>query len=181
MFFLTFLFIGIYAYEKDCDQRTQVFKDHGPSNTNGYFFINKTYGGFESCTVIKNNTEYRNLINNKFPCIYAHCNPRASTPWGCISRTNKECYNVEHIIPKEHNIPELEGCNVNIRGNLIMAYALWNTQLSNSHYNEKKIIYGNLFDRAYKSVYWCCKGYKMTGKVPIPDCSPTRVPTYAPI
>jgi hypothetical protein len=164
---LFILFVVVAAYDKDCDERTKVLIEHGNSNYNGFYFVDKTYGGFQSCKTINTNDDFRKYINQKFPCNYEHCRSGLPAPWGCGN--SKECYEVEHIIPKANNIPELEGCNTNIYGNLIMAYGVWNNQLSNTHFNEKKLIYGEIFDNAYKSVYFCCKGQNPT-TIPVPNC-----------
>jgi hypothetical protein len=161
------LFVAFIACE-DCDQRTKVFTEHGQINENGYFFVLETYSGINQCTVISN-TDFRNLINKQLPCNYTHCQSKSSTPWGCIFGNSQECYNVEHIIPQKHNISELKGCDVNIPSNLIMSYGLWNQQLGNSHYHEKRLIYGDLFDNSYKSIYWCCKN-KNPETIPFSDC-----------
>lgn len=167
------LFLVIYA--DDCTKKTPTLTNHGISNANDFFFSPQTYGGHLNCANVKTNNDYRKLINTKFPCIGAHC-VKASSPWGCIQYNSQNCYNVEHIIPEKHNIPELEGCNVNVHGNLIMAYGLWNQQLSNTFFYEKKLIYGDIFIKAYDSVYYCCKGQIPTS-IPVPNCIISDLPT----
>lgn len=106
MFITVFLFAAVSAYERDCDQKIKVLTEHGPSNENGYFFVNKTYGGFESCTTIKNRDEFRKLIVD-FPVLTFIIKLKFQLN-GVVS------------VPKANNIPELQECNVNIYGNLVM-------------------------------------------------------------
>ena len=42
------------------------------------------------------------------------------------------CYNVEHIIDRANKDPDLSGMNVNIVGNLIMAYGVWNGEVGSA-------------------------------------------------
>lgn len=167
----------LVAYADDCTKKTLTLTNHGTSNANDYFFAPQTYGGHLKCTNVNTNNDYRKLINSKYPCIGAHC-VKASSPWGCIQYNSQDCYNVEHIIPESHNIPEIEGCDVDIHGNLIMAYGLWNQQLSNTFFHEKKLIYGDIFTKAYESVYYCCKG-QMPTSIPVPNCGITDAPTLS--
>lgn len=174
---IMFLIYSFATHELDCDIHTAVFTEHGSSNENNYYFVNKTYGrnlGIEICTVNEGTKSFRNVLNKQMPCNGAHCQPNASTSWGCLKNNSQECYNVEHIIPVKHNISELLDCNANIYGNLIMAYGLWNQQLGNTHYAEKKLIYGNVFDEAYKAVYWCCKNHTVPNSIPVPNCPPVE-------
>ena len=165
----------LVAYADDCTKKTGTLKEHGTSNANNFFFAPQTYGGHLNCASIKTNNDYRKLINSKISCSGAHC-VRAGTPWGCIQYNSQDCYNVEHIIPESHNIEELKGCDVDIHGNLIMAYGLWNQQLSNIFFHEKKLIYGDIFTKAYESVYYCCKGQLPTN-IPVPNCGITDTPS----
>jgi hypothetical protein len=169
------IFISRIDSLNDCDQMTRVLIQHGTDNNHNYFFVAQTYNSGDikltkaSCTANIGANDFRTLINKKFPCNGCHCQDQASTPWGCIVGDSQNCYNVEHIIPLKHNISELQGCDVNIYGNLIMAYGLWNQQLSNSHYYEKKLIYHDIFNKAYQSIYWCCKNY-LPNTIPVPSC-----------
>jgi hypothetical protein len=153
----------------DCDMRTVTFQEHGINNDNGYYFVPMTYGaGTYKCNTINNNTQFRDKINSMFECTYSHC--MIDNTWGCNFGDSQNCYNVEHIIPKNNKLTELSDCNTNIYGNLIMAYGKWNTELSNGYLDEKILIYGDIFTNAYTSVYECCHNHPPTS---VPKCDYT--------
>jgi hypothetical protein len=51
-----------------------------------------------------------------------------------------------------------------------MSYGRWNQQLSNTHYGEKLVVYGDIFNQAYQTIYWCCRA-QLPASIPVPDCS----------
>jgi hypothetical protein len=148
MLFILFLIVKIQA--NNCDDRTSYY-------TNG-FNVNKNYHYFDPTTYTESTQsmtvqEYKNYIK-KSVCTGEWC---YDDKWGCKLGDSKNCYNVEHIIPKVNTIAELNGCSVDIQGNFIMAYGAWNQALKNEYYGEKTIIYGSSrMMTAYHSVYYAC-------------------------
>lgn len=74
--------------------------------------------------------------------------------------SSAECYQVEHIIDKVNSDPELNGLDVNIVGNLVMAYSRWNQQVGQLKWDnvvaEKQEIYTIfLFQKARHFVLTC--------------------------
>jgi hypothetical protein len=173
--FAIILFFALYnSIELDCNERTKIFQEHNEYNANSFYFVKESYSAgedpYKSNSI--NNQLFRNTVISKLKCNYKHC---INNEWKCDA-TNQECYHVEHIIPTGHNIPELLGCDVNIFGNLIMAYGKWNNQLSNKYLAEKRIIYGEIFDKAYYNIYYNCKK-QPTISNPIADiCSSKPAP-----
>ena len=101
-----------------------------------------------------NNDVFRQYTRNNIKCLGKWC---IDKQWKCNFGDSKNCYNVEHIIPKANSIEEIKNCSLDIQGNLIMAYGAWNQALSNRYYGEKNIIYSSDIVRsAYKSVYLAC-------------------------
>jgi hypothetical protein len=173
---MSFLFFALYnSMELDCNERTKIFQEHNTDNTNSFYFVKESYSAGEAPDKPNsiNNQKFRDAVANKSKCNYEHC---INDEWKCDA-TNQECYHVEHIIPKAHNIPELSGCDVNIFGNLIMAYGKWNNQLSNKYLAEKRIIYGDIFDKAYNEVYFNCKKQTRVSN-PIADICFTKIAPY---
>lgn len=152
MLFILILIVKIHA--NNCDDRTTYYH-------NG-FYVNKNYHYFDPTTYSESTQpmtvqEYKNDIK-KLSCTGEWCyNDKYNDKWGCKVGDSKNCYNVEHIIPKANSIAELNGCSVDIQGNLIMAYGAWNQALRNEYYGEKTIIYGaNRMMTAYQSLYYAC-------------------------
>jgi len=87
-------------------------------------------------------------------------------------RLTRNCYEVEHIIPKKNNISTLKGCDqLDIQGNYIMAYGVWNNELQNYGLGEKIEVYSLLiFKSAYDAVYQVCHG-RLPGPKDYPDDS----------
>jgi len=67
---------------------------------------------------------------------------------------------VEHIIDTANSEPDLEKCDKNIRGNLILANHIWNTQIGQLCWkhvkDEKSTVYGEIFLKAMHNVRQCC-------------------------
>jgi len=154
---ITTAFAGIN--ETTCSH-TNVFLERGNSNEDNFYFVRQTYlygTTFDKCYAMtgNDNSEYRKYISDSIQCQGKWCVNKALWPngWNC---PNKQCYEVEHIIPKKNNIPEFQNCNVNIFGNLVMAYGLWNSQLQNKFLCEKQEIYGDIYDQAYQTIKSCC-------------------------
>ncbi len=132
------LIVIVYSSGDDCGKRTKIYNnhEHKENNNRGYYFVPETYVGDDPilrCTKIMDNSIFKKFTEKRIQCnkqLYQHCVTNAETgSWGCKSpdyNGNTECYNVEHIIPKKHNISELfnrdgEKCEVNIYSNLVMA------------------------------------------------------------
>ncbi len=148
---LIFLLFLIVSADDSCEKRTKIYDLNGNSNANYFYFDERTY--LETAENITPQN-YKNNIINTIPCTGIWC---IDKQWKCQFGNSRDCYNVEHIVPKAHNILEIYGCPVDIQGNLIMAYGAWNQQLSNSYYGEKVEIYGSgIFKSAYKSIYKAC-------------------------
>jgi hypothetical protein len=125
------------------------------SNTDYYYFDPTTY--FESSNSMTVE-DYKNIIKSIMQCTGKWC-VNGDGKWGCKVGDSKNCYNVEHMIPKANNISQIKGCSLDIRGNYIMAYGAWNQALRNDYYGEKTLIYGvEKMKSAYKSVYLSCHG-----------------------
>ena len=148
---LFFLFILITYADDSCEKRTKIYDLNGNSNTNYFYFDDRTYT--ESTKSMTLN-DYKDYIRVTLPCVGVWC---LNKQFICEKNNSRNCYNVEHIVPKAYDILEIYGCNLDIQGNFIMAYGAWNQQLSNNYYGEKVNIYGShIFKSAYKSVYKVC-------------------------
>lgn len=105
--------------------------------TNNRFFISETYENNNPCEIIDNN-KFRKLYSQ-----YINSNVQ-----------------VEHIIDLQNSEPELEYCNKNIRGNMILADGNWNQGVGQLCWDyvkmEKSQVYGNIFNDAYNNVKKCC-------------------------
>lgn len=169
MKFLLFIIAYIVSVQSlYCDERTKTFLEHGISNNNNFYTVRNTYMRISSDECAKTSPyKFRSFMDTNMKCDGEHCVKFPDPPeksWACKSFdpswNTQKCYNVEHIIPTNHLIDELSGCDTNITGNLIMSYGVWNTQLGNTHYGEKELIYGDIWNSAYSAVYKCCYGSK---------------------
>ncbi len=163
MLLILFLHILI-AYNLNCNDRTPVYKNHGRNNYGGYYFIKESYVNSDVCKKL-NDSEYMLFFDETFNCTWIHC--------------LNNSYNVEHIIPIHNNIPEIFDCDINISGNLIMAYDTWIRELNNTFFYERLLIYNEIYINAYQAVYWCCK-QKLSTKIPALNCLPTLPPLTIP-
>lgn len=70
---------------------------------------------------------------------------------------SSDSYEVEHIIDLKNS--ELNNCNKNIYGNIVLAYGLWNRQVGNLNWTyakkEKKLVYKEIFDKAIHNIKKC--------------------------
>lgn len=168
---LIFLLNAYATYALYCDERTKVFTEHGKSNDNNFYFVESTYMATakDRCDEHKYQT-FRTKLEDVMKCSGQHClaNPSTKNSWGCKEvggKLSQNCYQIEHIIPKKHNIPELSECDVEIAGNLVMSYGVWNQEMGNGSFGEKELIYGDIWARAYEAVY-SCRHKKAPSKVP---------------
>lgn len=165
MYYLILLFfillVDANINETSCTH-TKIYDSRGSnSNKDNFYFVEETYnyGTLEKCSPMPdngNNDAFKKHIE-AILCTGKWCisSTRWKNGWNCPDSTN-QCYHVEHIIPKANNIPELQGCNTNIFGNLVMAYGLWNQQLNNGFLCEKEEVYGSIYNQAYNAVLSCC-------------------------
>lgn len=143
---LVFIVLCINVVIADCYDRTKLY---GNTNYNYYYFDPRTYN--ESAELIDPRT-YKNRLT--VACIGQWC---VDGQWKCKYGDTQNCYHVEHIIPKNNNIQEIQGCDTNVVGNLIMSYGAWNQLLSDGYYGEKVEIYGDkIVKSAYKSILKAC-------------------------
>jgi|SRR5579862_137394 len=171
---LSLFFIFIIC--DDCPH-TKLYLEHGSSNNNNYYFVEKTFiTRTDLLCKIGSNDQYKQIINSQFRCEGSWCNftGKWTNGWNC-PLTEPSCYEVEHIIPSANNIPEIRGCSPNIFGNHVMSYKIWNRQLSNGYFSEKKEIYGNIFNEAYNAIYKCCN---KTGTPMVPTNICEKTPDY---
>jgi len=155
MLSLILILINIVTCDDICNERTYIYQNKGYENLDYYYFDPNTYT--ESIIPMTNDV-FRQYIINNIKCLGKWC---IDKQWKCNFGDSKNCYNVEHIIPKANSIQEIKSCSLDVQGNLIMAYGAWNQALSNRYYGEKNIIYGSDIARsAYKSVYLSCHGFE---------------------
>ena len=130
------LFAIVFAARKDCGPQHSLFynKNHGKLDVT--FFVPETYDDTNSCELIEN-TGFKKL----YP-------------------THLRGNDMEYIIDKENSEPELENCNKNIKGNMILANRVWKKDIGNLCWiyvkKEKFNIYGNIFSKAMLHVKQCC-------------------------
>jgi hypothetical protein len=138
MFFAFPLLLIITALADEC-HHTPIFTARGNNNTNYWYFIPITYSVQGQCVTFKRNDEVRRIISSN-ACSGAWCRPGTKWPnnWNCAG-SGRSCYEVEHIIPKRHNITALIGCNTNIYGNTVMSYGKWNAAAGDGFLPEKRI------------------------------------------
>jgi hypothetical protein len=155
---------------------TDTFTDNSKinSHTNSY---SKSYSNPYGCTPF-NDSQFLKIIS-LIECdknLNIHCIPASNYGWECLYGDSLECYRVDRIIPTSNEIPELiksngEKCDTNIYSNTIMAYGVWQNNLGTGHYDERKEVYGKIFDEAYMNVYKCCFDSFPDGTVlPVAKC-----------
>jgi hypothetical protein len=151
---LLYVLLFQYVVCESCDDKTTVYLSRfktGSGNQNYFYFDPDTYNySLETTT----NEKFRRLMKNNVKCTGKWC---VDGEWKCKLGNNRDCYNVEHIIPQANQITDIQGCSLDIVGNLVMAYGAWNQELSNSYYGEKVIVYGStIVKSAYISIYKAC-------------------------
>src|ERR1044071_832591 len=113
------------------DTCTTSFFKNNYGKTNIKFFIPETYDNTNPCQQMTN-TQFRNLYKKY------------------------NSYEVEHIIDHKNSEPTLLHCNKDIRGNMVLADAVWNKQVGQLCWDnvkkEKSLVYGTVFQRAFDAV-----------------------------
>lgn len=176
------IFFHLISSTDDCVQRTATFRDHGPDNQDNYYFVPETFRAGkqgltkELCDIDRD--DFQTLINNQFPCNGTHCRSEIGIDREAVIVISWGYYQTTQIIPVNHNLTELQGCPINIIGNLIMSYGRWGQQLGDGYYTERRLIYGDLVRQAYQTIYWCCRE-RIAYSILLPDCS--RLSSQEPI
>lgn len=158
---LTFISLCIASIPEQ--DHTDFYIQYGKNNTDFNYFDTGTFGMdlYEDvCTKISTNTIFRNFINKNVECTGRWCEDGV---FSC-KKSNKDCYQVEHIIDRNAPDPEVPIECHDIAGNLVMSNGEWNMQLGNlaqkSYEDSKKekiTIYGKKHvDNAYNNVVGCC-------------------------
>ena len=167
----------------NCNKRTCVFSENNGTAGQGsnYFYFDPRTFKANSTEIMTTKASYVKALNDySIKCAGIWCPNKPG--WECNGQ-NKSCYNMRKIITHGNKIPELSGCDVDIRGNLIMAYGEWVNQLSTDKPGEKVAIYGSeIVKSAYRTVYKNCKGhYPETFPSALCINSPIVSPTNKPI
>lgn len=111
----------------------------------------------DPCTPYKDRKTYIKILEEN--------NIQCSGPWcidgsfSCGKSGNTECWQVEHIIDQSNSDLVDEGYDVNILGNVIMAYGKWNVQIGQRIWpiveEEKSLIYGNIYNISRNIITGC--------------------------
>jgi hypothetical protein len=111
-----------------------------------------------------NKTEYKIFTNSMIKCTGKWCiTIDGVKQFGCTSETYDRCYRADQIISGGNKIKELEGCSLDVMGNFIMSYSVWEQETFTGYYGEKNMIYGsNIVRTAYDSIYYSCYYKKPT-------------------
>jgi len=130
------LFITSFAARKNCNALHSNFFSDNYGKTNTQFFVRETFTFIDPCETI---------TNSKF---------RAKYPQYLSDNQ------VEHIIDKENSEQDLETCDKNIIGNLVLANGAWNMGAGQLCWDnakiEKSLVYGDIFPQAMDNVHKCC-------------------------
>lgn len=129
------------AAKKECNKHSSAhskFYEINYNKTSTRFFVRETYNLSSDPCESMSNQKFR-LLHKKYVL----------------------GQDVEHIIDTANSEPDLAKCDKNIRGNLILADHIWNTQIGQLCWDyvkaEKSIVYGTIFQKAMDNVRKCCK------------------------
>ena len=151
-----------------CNQPTQIFSEYEKGEIpKSSIFLSSTYlpkYGFDPCTKYGSRNEYISyLTDNRVACVGPWC---LNGMFSC-SNLGNNCWQVEHIIDKSNSDLSDAGYNVNIYGNIVMAYGKWNQQIGQRVWpivaEEKSIIYGDIYEQARQNIVSC--GLKSSGSI----------------
>lgn len=129
-----------FGAKKLCVSRHTGFFYENYNNSNALFFIRETFApdGSNRCHHITNDY-YRNVL---------------------YSNINKQGIDTEHIIDLKNSEPELDDCDKEILGNMILANRSWNRAVGSLCWEyvkaEKLQVYGDIFNEAMRNVRECC-------------------------
>lgn len=152
-----------------CSQHTDTYKKFmaGTLKADDIFQANTFSAGSleERCKSYKGDIRkpfVRDLVRHNISCDIHCVNKDKNNGFNCLQRNNQDCLNVEHIVDKSNSDLVKRGNNVNIYGNLIMAYGKWNQAVGRKRCDvseiEKKAIYGSFYDDARRNVIVCNGG-----------------------
>lgn len=137
-----------------CNQHTSVYMKYKSGE------ISKTQM-FQSNTFLKNDcslyTSRQNYIR-KLMSGGIKCEGRCIDGKYKCDKTN-ECWHVEHIHDLKNSPLSAMGHDVNIIGNLVMAYGMWNVQMGSKGWRiveiEKSDVYGDIFNISHNNIIRC--------------------------
>ncbi len=142
---------------------TKYFREYAPN----VLYARNTYlpnTGYDACAPINDNAYIPVLTARGIKCTGIWC---VDGHFGCPNRT-KDCYNMNYIIDVSHSNND---CNLQIAGNVIMAYGNWVSTLgplSWQNVREEKIkVYGSIFNEAVRNVMNCSPGCSFSDETPI--------------
>lgn len=122
------------------------------------FYMKNTFGGnllsIDKCKPYTTRKEFINTLNRlNIKCSGKWCNCDGTYKYISLYKS----YEIEHIIDLKNS--ELNNCNKNIYGNIVLTYGLWNRQVGNLNWNnakkEKSEIYGNIVNKALLNIIDC--------------------------
>lgn len=100
------------------------------------------------------------FIPNTWPNNFDPCEKLDKTKYNKLYPHDGKSWNIEHIIELKNSEPELESCDKDIFGNVILADATWNRAVGNLCWKycsqEKMRVYGPIFSQAMNNVRQCC-------------------------
>lgn len=160
---------------ENCEYRTEVYRRLGPTNADYRYYDPRSYGRLVAGNVPASlplaKAEY-DALAQAIKCVGKWCQGET---WGCPG-SNKACYNTHRLISPRSDIPALRDCSpadFDVAGNYIKAYGLWAQSLSAGAYAERREIYGDLLEEAFRAVCESCGAdcdAPSAGLIPIPDC-----------
>jgi hypothetical protein len=115
-----------------CSQHTEIYKSYNKDELKT-LYLEKTYLPLNN--LIDTCKRYLQIHRNKYIKELEIYNIKCYGKW-CIDgqykcNNNKACWQVEHIIDTNNSPFNSEYYDLNIYGNIIMAYGKWNNQIGN--------------------------------------------------
>ena len=144
-----------------CSQHTEIYRSYNKDELKT-LYLEKTYLPLNN--LIDPCKRYLQIHRNKYIKELEINNIKCYGKW-CIdgqykcNKYNNTCWQVEHIIDSNNSPFDSEEYDLNIYGNIIMTYGVWNNQLGNKGWtiveSEKIDVYGNIFTKAMQNVMYC--------------------------
>lgn len=149
---------------KTCNMNTEIYYQYIDGDIPASsIYLENTYlpilcgSSIDPCMKYKDRKTYITLLEEN--------NIECSGPWcidgkfSCGKSGNTECWQVEHIIDQSNSDLSNQGYDVNIIGNVIMAYGKWNNQIGQRIWpiveQEKSEIYGNIYNISRNIIMGC--------------------------
>ena len=162
---LLLLFTAIFSASipdcntKTCTSHTDIYNQYNYTNELSKLYLPDTYLPYHTidpCKQYTNRNEYINtLLNNSIYCSGIWC---VNNEYSCKDVGN-DCWQVEHIYDKKNSILSNKDYNVNIYGNIVMAYGKWNAQIGQRIWSivekEKTDVYGDIMSYAKSNILKC--------------------------